>query len=41
MQNLPKPGSETRRDRVLTDDELVKVWKACDQIGDYGLALGY
>ena len=22
MQNLPKPGSETRRDRVLTDDEL-------------------
>ena len=38
MQNLPKPGSETRRDRVLTDDELRKVWKASDQIGDYGLA---
>ena len=25
--DLPKPGSETKRDRVLTDDELVQVWK--------------
>ena len=33
-----KPGSETRRDRVLTDDELVKVWKACDLVADYGSA---
>jgi integrase len=39
MQNLPKPGSEVRRDRVLTDDELVKVWNACNRIGDYGHAI--
>lgn len=38
MESLPKPGSETRRDRVLTDDELVKVWKACDLVADYGPA---
>ena len=38
MQNLPKPGSETHRDRVLTDDELLKVWRACDELGAYGLA---
>ena len=38
MQNLPKPGSETQRDRVFTDSELVKVWRACDQLGDYGQA---
>ena len=24
--DLPKPGSETRRDRVLSDDEIVQVW---------------
>jgi integrase len=27
MTGLPMPGAETRRDRVLTDDELVTVWK--------------
>jgi integrase len=26
--DLPKPGSETKRDRVLTDAELVSVWNA-------------
>jgi integrase len=39
MQDLPKPGSETRRDRVLTDDELIKVWRACDELGPYGHAI--
>jgi integrase len=28
---LPKPGAETRRDRVLTDDEIVGVWRAADE----------
>ncbi len=33
LTNLPKPGSETKRDRVLTDAELIKVWGAADQLG--------
>jgi integrase len=33
LADLPKPGSETRRDRVLSDQELVKVWKAAEQSG--------
>jgi integrase len=36
MQDLPKPGSENSRDRVLTDKELVQVWRACDDV--YGQA---
>lgn len=37
--NLPKPGEETKRDRVLTDDELVKVWNAAERLGyPYGPA---
>ncbi len=39
MQDLPKPGSETSRDRVLTDDELAQVWRASDQLGEYGTAI--
>jgi integrase len=31
--DLPKPGSETRRDRVLSDDELAAVWRGCGLIG--------
>ncbi len=31
--DLPKPGSETPRDRVLTDTELVAVWKAAEHLG--------
>jgi integrase len=31
--DLPKPGSETKRDRVLTDDELVAVWRGADDLG--------
>lgn len=30
---LPKPGSEASRDRVLTDAELVKVWRAAERVG--------
>jgi integrase len=40
LASLPKPGSETRRDRVLTDAELVAVWKAATKIGfPYGPAV--
>jgi integrase len=30
---IPKPGSEAKRDRVLTDDELARVWRAADGMG--------
>jgi integrase len=33
VADLPKPGSEPKRDRVLTDDELVQVWKGTDVLG--------
>jgi integrase len=33
MAALPKPGKEVARDRVLSDDELVVVWRACDVMG--------
>ena len=33
MTGLPMPGAETRRDRVLTDSELVAVWKGTDELG--------
>ena len=39
VQDLPKPGSETQRDRVLDDAKLIKVWTACNELGDYGVAL--
>jgi integrase len=40
LADLPKPGEEIRRDRVLSDDELVAVWKAAEQIGwPYGAAV--
>ena len=31
--DLPKPASETKRDRVLSDDELIAVWNAARKIG--------
>jgi integrase len=38
--NLDKPGSETKRDRVLTDAELVSVWKSATQLGwPFGTAI--
>jgi len=33
MADLPKPGAEVKRDRVLTDAELAAVWKATEQLG--------
>ena len=33
LQHAEKPGSETSRERVLTDAELVKVWNAADDLG--------
>jgi integrase len=32
IADLPKPGSETPRDRVLSDDELIAVWNAAEQL---------
>jgi len=31
--DLPKPGSETKRDRVLSDDEVIAVWNASISLG--------
>lgn len=31
--DLPKPGSETKRDRVLTDQELSTVWRSAEKLG--------
>jgi integrase len=33
MANLPKPGAEVERDRVLSDAELKSVWHAADAMG--------
>ena len=33
MVDLPKPGTEVRRKRVLSDDELVLAWNAAQQVG--------
>jgi integrase len=33
MTDLPKPGAETKRDRVLSDAELAAVWKSTDMVG--------
>ena len=31
--NVRAPGKETERDRVLTDDELVKIWSVAEKMG--------
>ena len=33
MADLPKPGQETRRDRVLSDSELAAVWTGTEKLG--------
>jgi integrase len=39
MADLPKPGEETKRDRVLSDAELGAVWKGADTLDwPFGLA---
>jgi integrase len=38
--DMPKPGSETKRDRVLSDEELTAVWNAAGKLGwPYGDAV--
>ena len=32
LANVGRPGSDTKRERVLTDGELVKVWKAAERL---------
>ncbi len=40
MADLPKPGKENPRDRVLTDLELFEVWRAAGEVGyPYGPAI--
>jgi len=39
MSGLDKPAAEVKRERVLSDSELVKVWNAADRLGwPYGPA---
>jgi integrase len=33
MADMPKPGKEIPRDRVLTDDELAQVWRGTEELG--------
>ena len=33
MEGMEKPGSETQRDRVLSDAELASVWRAAEKVG--------
>jgi integrase len=33
MEGLRKPGAEVRRERVLSDEEIAAVWRACDKLG--------
>jgi integrase len=40
MMYLSKPAAERKRDRVLSDDELSRVWRAAEELGwPYGSAL--
>ena len=40
MTGLAKPAKETKRERVLADDELLKVWTAAESLGyPYGPAV--
>jgi integrase len=39
FQGVRAPGKETERERVLADDELVRLWRAVDEIG--GAAGGF
>ncbi len=36
LQHLKKPKIPAARERVLDDDELSAIWKACDGLGKYG-----
>lgn len=44
MTDLPKPGAEVRRDRVLGDAEITAIWQASAAIGaaeEHGLPAGW
>jgi integrase len=36
MMAMARPGSGTSRERVLTDDELVAVWRGAEELGPFG-----
>jgi integrase len=38
---VKKPGEERTRDRVLNDQELCAIWRACDQVGAFGRAFKF
>jgi integrase len=33
VSSIPRPAAENPRDRVLSDDEIVSFWKACETLG--------
>ena len=39
MAGLERPGAETSRDRVLSDDELGRVWNAAGELQSFGPAI--
>lgn len=39
MQHVGAPGKFKTRDRVLTDDEIKRVWLASKQLGKYGIVI--
>jgi integrase len=42
MMGMDKPASEVKRDRVLTDGELVAVWRGAEQLGfPFGTAVQF
>jgi integrase len=37
LENVPQPAKSAPRERVLTPDELIRVWRACDALrGNFG-----
>jgi integrase len=38
VAGVARPSKETARDRVLYDDEIRALWKACDWVGSHGAA---
>lgn len=34
-QYIKPPGKEQKRDRVLSPDEIVRIWNACDELSDH------
>jgi integrase len=39
VANTLKPGEAAPRERVLSDDELGRIWRACDDDDEYGRAV--